>query len=175
VKLAIRGSAFFVWFLALTGCQSVPRVPAEKPSVHLSAETNEFSPNERLAWLQGRKNYVKSLYQVGLDPYFGKTDQQVESCEARSVKALQDRTNSDADFAGFRILTTDSGVTGVCDSKMQTHRMVLLFGACAKVPLQFTLKVVCPLALDGNEKACDVSEQQVSQYCANRTFPGAQN
>jgi hypothetical protein len=178
---AIRLLALSSALLIIVSCQSAPQTQQEpsverqtvQPAVSVVEETDELNKKERLAWLQARKNYFKSLYQERLDPYFGKSDEQVVSCESKSVKQVDEKSNGDAAYVSYLILTTDAGATGVCDSKMQTHRMALVFAACANRALQFTLKVVCPGSADLDSSECRISEQQISRYCFDRTLNGA--
>lgn len=168
---------------ALGGCQTVtskisPNTVSEVVSGKASSfsvveEKEELNSKERLAWLQGRKNYLKSLYQERLDPYFGKADEQVASCELKAVKLVEEKSNSDASYVSYSILTTDAGATGVCDPAMQTHRMALVFAACLNRDLQFTLKVICAGSSLADASLCKVSEQQVRRYCLERKFIGA--
>lgn len=164
------------------GCQTVaPKISPNTVSNVISGRASSFSvveeneeldSKERLAWLQGRKNYLKSLYQERLDPYFGKADEQVASCEMKAVKLVEEKSNSDASYVSYSVLTTDAGATGVCDPVMQTHRMALVFAACVNRDLQFTLKVICTESSLADASLCKVSEQQVRRYCLERKFTG---
>ncbi|MDZ4081695.1 MAG: hypothetical protein U1E10_02055 [Bdellovibrionales bacterium] len=149
-------------------------VSGRAPSFSVVEENEELNSKERLAWLQGRKNYLKSLYQERLDPYFGKADEQVASCEIKAVKQAEEKSNADVSYVSYSILTTDAGATGVCDPKMQTHRMALVFAACANRHLQFTLKLICPNSAGADDRLCRISEKQVAQYCFERKITGVE-
>lgn len=180
---AIRYLTLSATFLINASCQSAP--PASPQSLELKRrslatfsvveENDELNSKERLSWIQGRKNYLKSLYQVTLDPYFGKSDEHVNSCKTKSVKLVEEKSNRDAAYVSYLILTTDGGATGVCDSKMQTHRMAMVFASCANRNLQFTMKVICPVSADLASQGCNISEPQVITYCTDRVFSGAEN
>lgn len=174
--LAFLSSAFL-------GCKTVTsktspnndpgELSGKVPSFSVAEENEELNSKERLAWLQGRKNYLKSLYQERLDPYFGKADEQVVSCEQKAVKLVNEKSTREASYVSYSILTTDAGATGVCDPAMQTHRMALVFAACVERDLQFTLKVICAGSSLREASSCKVSEQQVARYCLERKFIGA--
>lgn len=163
--------------IVVTGCQISrrekleARAKPEKIEAVFSAieEHDELDRMERMAWRQARKNYLKSLYQERVDPYFGLSDQGA-SCEARSVKQIDESTEGDATYITYQILTTDSGATGVCDEKMQTHQMTLVFAACANRPLQFTIKLICPLTSRDPADSCFVSRNQITNYCLFRSL-----
>ncbi len=183
-----HGFAFLISFLSvinILGCQSVVRdsdssikkakQPANRLAVmNVTEEHEELDRKDRLAWRQGRNNYLKSLYQERIDPYFGLSDQGA-SCEARSVKKVDEASEDGATFVTYNILTTDSGAAGVCDEKMQTHRMTLVFAACANRALQFTLKLICPLAQSSQAESCRVSAGQIENYCLYRKLSGVEN
>jgi hypothetical protein len=183
-----RQCAFLISFLNVinvVGCQSAIRdsdptiEQAKQPANRLAVmsvteEHDELNHKERLAWRQGRKNYLKSLYQERIDPYFGLSDQGA-SCEARSVKKVDEASEDGATFVTYQILTTDSGATGVCDEKMQTHKMTLVFAACENRSLQFTLKLICSLAQSSQADSCRVSAGQIENYCLYRNLSGVEN
>lgn len=183
-----RRFAFLISFLSLMniiGCQSVTRdsgpkiEQAKQPEnrlavINVTEEHDELDQKARLAWRQGRINYLKSLYQERIDPYFGLSDQGA-SCEARSVKKIDEASEEGATFVTYQILTTDSGATGVCDEKMQTHQMTLVFAACENRALQFTLKLICALENSGQADSCRINAGQIVNYCLYRNLSGVGN
>ncbi|MBN8540676.1 MAG: hypothetical protein J0L82_09855 [Deltaproteobacteria bacterium] len=160
------------WALVAIGCQTPVGIssPQKSGPTHSASnvtavkETEVMSAKEQLAWLQGRKNYLKSLYQERRDPYFGRADQG-PACEAAAVKQLAEKSNGVASFVSYQILTTEAGAAGGCEPQMQTHRMALVFAACSSRPLQFTLKKICPLTGAAVPAECSIGEEQINSYC----------
>ncbi len=155
-----------VLFAFLAGCQT-PGLLGDNPAtpiVKIQETNDELNQIESQAWLQSQKNYLKSLYHVRIDPYFGKADHD-ESCETSAVKFGGENSSTEVTYAKFHILTTDSGATGVCDPKMQSHKMTLVFAACHERARQFIAKVICPVGISAGDE-CEVTDVQIRNYCS---------
>lgn len=167
------GKLLLVCACLLSACQSTKpqSVPSEtsKPVVEIVEDREDLNLKESKAWIQGKINYLKSLYQERLDPYFGKRDQG-SSCESSAVKLQVEKSNEDLVYVQYLVLTTQAGAAGVCDTNLQTHQMTLVFAACLNRPLQFTLKEICPITSTEPSRGCSIVEEQLSRYCAVRSL-----
>lgn len=164
-----RSTVILFFQFLIVGCQSTAEL--HKPVIEIVEDKDQLNLPESRAWVQGKKNYLKSLYQERLDPYFGKAETG-SGCESTSVKLTAEKSMKNLVYAQYDIQTTSAGAVGVCDPALQTHKMTLVFAACLDRALQFTLKAICSKSVTGPTGSCKINDEKLENYCAFRKISG---
>lgn len=162
-------TAVFAFSFLFVGCQSTSTALVPKAERKLTVFSEPLTPLESQQWVEGRRNYTKSLYQSRKDPYFGKSDTS-EDCERASIQEEKLPEASDFVGASYLVRTNRDGVVGICDSKEQTHSMRMFFVGCLKYqslpPKQFQLKIICSNETESKAECSAIDAQALREICA---------
>lgn len=134
--------------------QSVIFQFSHKSIAILSRRPDTLTQDEANALFQSKNDYIKGLFAIHFEPYFGNMDKNAD-CVAALNLAPKPMFTDVSQWIRYQVGATAEHVHGTCDPERETLQSQIIFLYCKKTARFFSVKIfqpknVEPLSIDAD-------------------------
>ncbi len=116
---------------------------SEQTTATISLRPDTLSQNEANALFQSKSDYIKGLFAIHFEPYFGNADKNTD-CIAGLDLAPKPIFTDDVQWIRYKVGATAEHVFGTCDPKREVLQSQIIFLYCKKTARFFSVKIFQP-------------------------------